>query len=371
MAFSITSKAWQRFQLNPTMTSVVFNDRDEQIVFPTVHVCPFYMIDELKIAKIIGELKFLSDGDEIFDFVPNLQLEGDRKMESDQIKKLTSSSSDLESTILNSSLGCSDIFNKCNFKGIEIDCCTFFLLNLSEKGLCFAFKADKLTMTMIEFGDHSLTFETFQPAKIFIHSREESIISQNTNVMQTKLGMSSKIYISMQRTFTDDDAKELEINQRKCVFDGEIESKFYPSEKYSMSRCLRDCKIAKSLQFCGCLSPFYHQMSITNFPKCGFDDLKCLLRENSQPCDVCQLPCDHTNFEIEKISNLQIESSLSITTVDFHHWPYISYYREVRFGFIDFLVAFGSIFTLLLGFSILSAIEILLHIFKTFSRCTK
>ena len=82
MAFSITHKAWQRFQLNPTMTSVVFNDRDQQVVYPTVNVCPFYMIDE---RKVVGELKFLSDGD----FVPNWRLEGDKMMELKEIKKIS------------------------------------------------------------------------------------------------------------------------------------------------------------------------------------------------------------------------------------------------------------------------------------------
>lgn len=175
----------------------------------------------------------------------------------------------------------------------------------------------------------------------------------------------------MRRTFTNDDAKDLKINQRKCVFDGEIKSEFYPSEKYSMSRCLKECRIERSVQLCKCLPPFYRPMCSTNISHCGFDNLKCLNRENSQFCDLCQLPCDHTTFNIEKITNHQIGTNLSVITIDFHHWPYISYYREVRFGFIDFLVAFGSIFTLLLGFSILSAVEILLYIFKTFSRCKK
>jgi Amiloride-sensitive sodium channel len=53
--------------------------------------------------------------------------------------------------------------------------------------------------------------------------------------------------------------------------------------------------------------------------------------------------------------------SLSIA---FEHWPQVSYHREIRFGFIDFLVAFGSILALFVGFSLLSAIEVVLYVVK-------
>lgn len=139
MALSVTIKAWQRFQLNPTMTSVVYNDEDQQIVYPTVNVCPIYMIDESKITRFFGDLKNSSGGDEISDLVPNFKLEGSKKMNFGQFKNLSSLTNDLRLMLMSLSRECYDIFKKCHFKGVEINCCTFFLPTLSEKGLCFAF----------------------------------------------------------------------------------------------------------------------------------------------------------------------------------------------------------------------------------------
>lgn len=50
--------------------------------------------------------------------------------------------------------------------------------------------------------------------------------------------------------------------------------------------------------------------------------------------------------------------------MNFNHWPLVFFQREVRFGFVDFLVAFGSILALFLGFSLLSAIEILFYFIR-------
>lgn len=48
-------------------------------------------------------------------------------------------------------------------------------------------------------------------------------------------------------------------------------------------------------------------------------------------------------------------------SLNFKHYPLI-YKQEIRFGFTDFLVAFGSILALFLGLSILSVFEMLLYL---------
>jgi acid-sensing ion channel, other len=47
--------------------------------------------------------------------------------------------------------------------------------------------------------------------------------------------------------------------------------------------------------------------------------------------------------------------------IEFLSWPIIRYKREVLFGFVDLLVSFGGIAGLFLGFSLLSAVEIVYY----------
>jgi hypothetical protein len=58
-----------------------------------------------------------------------------------------------------------------------------------------------------------------------------------------------------------------------------------------------------------------------------------------------------------------VNENLNSVHITLEHWPLTATHREVKFGFVDFLVAFGSIMALFLSFSILSAIEMLLYIF--------
>lgn len=51
----------------------------------------------------------------------------------------------------------------------------------------------------------------------------------------------------------------------------------------------------------------------------------------------------------------------TFVNVEFLSWPIIRYKQEVLFGFVDLLVSFGGIAGLFLGFSLLSAVEIVYY----------
>lgn len=51
----------------------------------------------------------------------------------------------------------------------------------------------------------------------------------------------------------------------------------------------------------------------------------------------------------------------TFVNVEFLSWPIIRYKREVLFGVVDLLVSFGGIAGLFLGFSLLSAVEIVYY----------
>ncbi|CAH0381656.1 unnamed protein product [Bemisia tabaci] len=103
------------------------------------------------------------------------------------------------------------------------------------------------------------------------------------------------------------------------------------------------------------------------FPHCTLKGLSCLadyadeLRTDLN-CD-CELGCKNTVYEVEKIDGEDKQQEFTSPNqpnliVGFLSWPTVRYKREVLFGWVDLLVAFGGIAGLFLGFSLLSGIEI-------------
>ena len=59
----------------------------------------------------------------------------------------------------------------------------------------------------------------------------------------------------LQMTYTSDGARELSIKQRGCVFPDELPLRVAPI--YTFSSCMRECRMEKLMELCGCLPIFY------------------------------------------------------------------------------------------------------------------
>lgn len=60
----------------------------------------------------------------------------------------------------------------------------------------------------------------------------------------------------MKQTYTTEDARQLSVLQRKCIFPDELKLDIY-SDEYTFTSCMKECRIAKCLRFCKCIPPFY------------------------------------------------------------------------------------------------------------------
>lgn len=60
----------------------------------------------------------------------------------------------------------------------------------------------------------------------------------------------------MKQTYTTDQARQLTVAQRKCIFDDESKMR-YRKEQYTFTGCMRECRIRASMKYCGCVAPFY------------------------------------------------------------------------------------------------------------------
>jgi Amiloride-sensitive sodium channel len=151
LALSITIKAWQRFRLNPTFTSLILHQNQMKMVYPTVSVCPDSSEDENEISRLIEKLGITSNETEelreFFKAIPNFNygVKGLRSVVlSDGAKKIVDqlTSIDVRALAFKLAKSCDNVFSQqCKFKNDIISCCDAFLPIYTEHGFCYAFNS--------------------------------------------------------------------------------------------------------------------------------------------------------------------------------------------------------------------------------------
>lgn len=138
-----------------------------------------------------------------------------------------------------------------------------------------------------------------------MNSADEILNHESYPIYESNLENKATIYISMKKTRTDENARDLSLRQRKCIFANEMKLKYYKNEAYSYSGCMKECRIDKAMLLCGCIPPFYsptHQRG--NLPICSSDLLSCLNQDNItdlHSCNHCELGCSNTVFTMDQL----------------------------------------------------------------------
>ncbi|CAG9801971.1 unnamed protein product [Chironomus riparius] len=390
-AFVIIASLWEKFQTNPTITDTDFHLHT--LEFPSVILCletPFNSTIVNDTAK--GALGGYSD-----DYESNISmLEILSRLSYDNIKKAAEYASkipsqmqqnwekyQLRSLAFEISKKCEDIFNTCKFRAEEKDCCEIFQPIYSERGYCYSFNQrfsstetteERLrNFSVIHETDKSWSLELNlkETSKFYMHSVWEVFGYDNRVQFVWEPETSIDILISMKQTYTTDDAAQLTITQRKCIFPeaSEVDIYYYKDEEYSLSSCMKECRMENAIKLCDCIPPFYAPVNPkSGKSQCKIKDFACLSKHasnitNIRRCLKCELSCLNTVYDIEKTSQTQgseAESTRSVN-IEFLTWPIIRYKREVLFGWVDLLVSFGGIAGLFLGFSLLSGVEIIYY----------
>lgn len=115
----------------------------------------------------------------------------------------------------------------------------------------------------------------------------------------------------MKQTYTTDEARQLTVAQRKCIFPDESRLKYYKDDTYSFSQCMKICRMERCNSFCQCIPPFYVPAAAitSNYRQCGIEDFSCLLKyvkniTDIKACKHCELSCLNTVYDIEKFSKV-------------------------------------------------------------------
>lgn len=147
-ALIIIFSLWEKFQTNPTITGLDTDFHNQQVVFPSVVICPDTPYNESKIKEYAYKsLGSYDEGSEKYE--PFLEML--TRLSYDTVNDLYNLSlnfTDAWMTVDKVSLrkhafavvaDCDDIFDVCKYKDDEIPCCKHFLPIYIEHGFCFAF----------------------------------------------------------------------------------------------------------------------------------------------------------------------------------------------------------------------------------------
>lgn len=148
----------------------------------------------------------------------------------------------------------------------------------------------------------AIDFVLNHPSQVYLHSTEE-VSGYDTRPQFLYEPLTAvDLLISMKQTYTTADAGQLTVGQRKCIFQGEIEVNYYKNDTYSLSVCMKNCRMLNAAKLCKCILPFYKPQT-GNYQQCSLSDMKCL-RDNRQNitngCFKCELSCNNTVYESEK-----------------------------------------------------------------------
>lgn len=106
----------------------------------------------------------------------------------------------------------------------------------------------------------SLHFVLRQSASIFVHSHEENFGWDFRPQIEWMPPFSTELLISMKQTYTTEDARQLSVVQRKCIFPDELRLSIYDDESYTFTSCMKECRLKKCVKYCNCVPPFYRPL---------------------------------------------------------------------------------------------------------------
>lgn len=164
----------------------------------------------------------------------------------------------------------------------------------------------------------AVTFVLNHPSKVYLLSTEEIAGNDMLSLFTWEEFSAIDLSITMKQTYTTEDTSQLNIGQRKCIFEREVDLNYFQSDDYSLSGCLVQCRMKLANKLCKCIPPFYSPARGT-YKECSWNDLKCLQKHirnitDIKGCPLCELSCFNTVYESEKYTTVLVACQFSISS---------------------------------------------------------
>ncbi|KYB27274.1 sodium channel protein Nach [Tribolium castaneum] len=307
--------AWINFQENPTL---LVTDSTHYPIwnypFPAVTICSFNKIlkrravalaEELDKAYCITTEELANDLRIVFQLIYNNNKNIPQRNYSRLQDILDYNEYPIEDVMKYLAPKCSELLQRCKWKGEEKRCESLFEPIKTTEGYCCAFNyyalknhtfggalANKIPayprrvsacgyLTALEVLVNSYPADYFGTQiaaighRVLIHN---SYVYPDWGIQNllTEKGIINLIGVTPSKTYSTESIRGIDVSKRKCLFNNE--SQLHNFVHYNFQNCIIECRMNLSRQYCGCI-PFYYQHETGTYPKtrtCNLRDVQCL-----------------------------------------------------------------------------------------------
>ncbi|RVE50284.1 hypothetical protein evm_005119 [Chilo suppressalis] len=217
--------------------------------------------------------------------------------------------------------------------------------------------------------------------KILLHNPTETPKIANLGDIYGP-GMEARVSIQPRILDAQPDLRTIDIDKRLCLFSSETNLVFYRT--YTLKNCEMECEARAMLDLCGCV--FYYMPKNKTTRICGKAEAKCygnttILRPKKKECEECLPACTEIAF-FERMSSAPLSKALiknlarslnnksleyfveNMLVVHFYFEDdtFIRFTKGEIFGLTEFLSNTGGLLGLCMGFSMMSAVELLYYL---------
>ncbi|CAK9800136.1 Sodium channel protein Nach [Anthophora plagiata] len=374
-------------------------------------------ITELSVEEIFHEITNLGD---LYD--SSVMRETDYNTINELLSKLYNNSYDITDLMERLTPQCTDTLLQCYFDNTQKNCTDIFSVGKTQNGFCCTFNyvtklEDRPKFTKIRepevrmagnvglyFGltvsmeplldDYSYSIHPMNGWKVMIFNPFDFPDSNSGSVSEVLVRPSSEEFVELKAVgmYSTNSIRSYSIEKRGCIFPDELMSNY---SSYTMSECIVACRLEHIWTKCKC-RPFFYPRQDTR-KTCTVEDILCLTEyygmsykiipyedsnlesalenENVVRCKHCYPECDDITYLIQSVRsdlqpgyyntsvfpnmNVKDQTVLHIyfTDIGTAYLKQDEYYRW--YEYISFV---GGFYGLLVGFSIVSIVEIIYYI---------
>ncbi|CAB0002733.1 unnamed protein product [Nesidiocoris tenuis] len=254
---------WEKFQTNPTITGLDTDFHNWNVPFPGITLCLTTPFSEKRFLDHVNRSENIKSN-----FVNSVNCDHLCHWSKNTLHHVQHFYLKAKTACFVPQLAfrCEDFMGNCTFKQEEIPCCEAFRPTFTDHGLCFSFNTI-----------HAEVDWSWKPPGL------NATMEKLHQVYETDSTWSVKFDADLDKIH--ENARQLSIKQRKCVFKDEKE--LLSAKEYSYWACMNDCRMKLAKERCFCVP----------FIVVAVHEIK-----NASRCS-CELGCDNTRYEVVKLSD--------------------------------------------------------------------
>ncbi|XP_055855728.1 sodium channel protein Nach-like isoform X2 [Episyrphus balteatus] len=402
---------YREFSSNPIRMNIESDHTPlTNLMFPAVTICPSTMYNLPAVEKIFQNLTLpknvsfdeaIQALDQLYVIVGKVRIFDERKLKI--LQDMATGNNLTTPTFLELiRWNCSDLLYRCRFQSKIMPCSQLFNPARTFNGFCcsFNFKTSGIPFqnyrarTFGPAGGMTVILKNTKPNQQrldqFLSSENELFVHQNQDFphrtsTSNSIPENREIYAMIRPTeiLCSEDFKALSVEDRQCLLNHEHSMRYF--SVYNSDNCEFECRVATTFESCKCVNYLYHTKRV-KVPVCNFTNVPCLYKTYSyfeatvdrnqtiKTTSACYCPnsCENVEYDI-KITQARLQTAIesfdpfyhgiqenfTVLHVFMNSQVYRRLRRDTLSDIVDLISNLGSSFSLFVGMSMISLLEIL------------